>query len=86
MSDTEKNGNGNKVFWAVVSAVCVTIGTAWATSSTKTADRVQALEISRARSEAEVDTLKRDIKEIKETLGKIWNRMDRGGRPEERER
>lgn len=77
MAENNGNGsNGNKVFWAVVTAVAVAVGTAWATSSTKAADRVQALEIARARSDAEVDTLKRDITEIKGTLNKIWNRME----------
>lgn len=70
------NGNGNKVAMAVVTAVAVAVGTAWATSGSKTSDRVQALEVANARQAAEVDTLKRDIAEIKGTLNKIWNRME----------
>jgi hypothetical protein len=76
-SDNGNNGTSNRIVVAVLTAIAVAVGTAWATSGTRNSDRIQALEVAQARTSVELDTVKRDIAEIKATLNKIWTRMEK---------
>lgn len=79
MSDTnEKNGNGsNRALMALVAGAILTAAlSAWASSGSKALEKAQALEVSQAAVKAEVDALRRDIAEIKQTTQAIWKSLN----------